>query len=136
MVREAAFFDLDRPLRGGAGGPVLAAALREAGVIPGGGFPGEGLVYKLYDVVGETLPGMALARRAATFAAGWSADAVVEAATEAAKVLTGRIQPYARQLMDEHRASGRPVVLARSEEHTSELQSRQYLVCRLLLEKT
>src|SRR3712207_7876509 len=28
----------------------------------------------------------------------------------------------------------RPVV-ARSEEHTSELQSRQYLVCRLLLEK-
>src|SRR3712207_7136494 len=26
-------------------------------------------------------------------------------------------------------------VYARSEEHTSELQSRQYLVCRLLLEK-
>src|SRR3712207_9366834 len=26
--------------------------------------------------------------------------------------------------------------LLRSEEHTSELQSRQYLVCRLLLEKT
>src|SRR3712207_7002719 len=26
-------------------------------------------------------------------------------------------------------------VLTRSEEHTSELQSRQYLVCRLLLEK-
>src|SRR5258707_7125339 len=27
------------------------------------------------------------------------------------------------------------VELSRSEEHTSELQSRQYLVCRLLLEK-
>src|SRR3712207_7650857 len=27
------------------------------------------------------------------------------------------------------------IVAARSEEHTSELQSRQYLVCRLLLEK-
>src|SRR3712207_8702061 len=27
------------------------------------------------------------------------------------------------------------VVVLRSEEHTSELQSRQYLVCRLLLEK-
>src|SRR3712207_8336069 len=27
------------------------------------------------------------------------------------------------------------VVVRRSEEHTSELQSRQYLVCRLLLEK-
>src|SRR3712207_8033739 len=32
--------------------------------------------------------------------------------------------------------SGRPSrPSARSEEHTSELQSRQYLVCRLLLEK-
>src|SRR3712207_7164747 len=27
------------------------------------------------------------------------------------------------------------VIVCRSEEHTSELQSRQYLVCRLLLEK-
>src|SRR3712207_8569090 len=37
------------------------------------------------------------------------------------------------------RARPRPLRLAgllpRSEEHTSELQSRQYLVCRLLLEK-
>src|SRR5258707_15388077 len=35
-------------------------------------------------------------------------------------------------------ASGRsitPWLASRSEEHTSELQSRQYLVCRLLLEK-
>src|SRR3712207_9591447 len=31
----------------------------------------------------------------------------------------------------DHRSGG----AARSEEHTSELQSRQYLVCRLLLEK-
>src|SRR3712207_6868001 len=28
-----------------------------------------------------------------------------------------------------------PALTGRSEEHTSELQSRQYLVCRLLLEK-
>src|SRR3712207_3462869 len=28
-----------------------------------------------------------------------------------------------------------PVMMVRSEEHTSELQSRQYVVCRLLLEK-
>src|SRR3712207_9589494 len=32
-------------------------------------------------------------------------------------------------------AAGRNISLPRSEEHTSELQSRQYLVCRLLLEK-
>src|SRR3712207_7938830 len=42
---------------------------------------------------------------------------------------------------DPVRAQQRPLVLVvrrvvvRSEEHTSELQSRQYLVCRLLLEK-
>src|SRR3712207_8610899 len=33
------------------------------------------------------------------------------------------------------REQGGELRLARSEEHTSELQSRQYLVCRLLLEK-
>src|SRR3712207_8224557 len=32
-------------------------------------------------------------------------------------------------------AAERERVVLRSEEHTSELQSRQYLVCRLLLEK-
>src|SRR3712207_6929847 len=32
-------------------------------------------------------------------------------------------------------AGNLPASPARSEEHTSELQSRQYLVCRLLLEK-
>src|SRR3712207_7109722 len=31
--------------------------------------------------------------------------------------------------------ASRAIWLGRSEEHTSELQSRQYLVCRLLLEK-
>src|SRR3712207_8801417 len=35
----------------------------------------------------------------------------------------------------EHRHDVRVVQPGRSEEHTSELQSRQYLVCRLLLEK-
>src|SRR3712207_8919917 len=34
-----------------------------------------------------------------------------------------------------HGVRRRPALAARSEEHTSELQSRQYLVCRLLLEK-
>src|SRR3712207_9528014 len=32
-------------------------------------------------------------------------------------------------------AGRQPELFGRSEEHTSELQSRQYLVCRLLLEK-
>src|SRR3712207_8906068 len=50
-----------------------------------------------------------------------------------AVVEEGRLQ---RQVAQRGRAELVPVGgLARSEEHTSELQSRQYLVCRLLLEK-
>src|SRR3712207_7181251 len=49
------------------------------------------------------------------------------------------VRPGTRRLGAALPAAGRrPVrvhVRARSEEHTSELQSRQYLVCRLLLEK-
>src|SRR3712207_8859963 len=46
-------------------------------------------------------------------------------------------RPPARALARRRRARARPRLRApgRSEEHTSELQSRQYLVCRLLLEK-
>src|SRR3712207_7668850 len=40
-----------------------------------------------------------------------------------------------RGLRRELRAPCRSTKPSRSEEHTSELQSRQYLVCRLLLEK-
>src|SRR2546421_5599115 len=36
---------------------------------------------------------------------------------------------------ESHRSSGRVGAVRRSEEHTSELQSRSELVCRLLLEK-
>src|SRR3712207_8308600 len=53
-----------------------------------------------------------------------------------ALVEVGRLLGSAR---DDQRGAGLVdedvVDLVRSEEHTSELQSRQYLVCRLLLEK-
>src|SRR3712207_8326200 len=56
--------------------------------------------------------------------------------TEAHEVLDA---PQALHLGDAHRRAlahrGRQLGIERSEEHTSELQSRQYLVCRLLLEK-
>src|SRR3712207_8271020 len=58
-------------------------------------------------------------------------------AEHVARVLGGRL--VERDLVRSPRRT--PVVLEgielrrRSEEHTSELQSRQYLVCRLLLEK-
>src|SRR3712207_7757297 len=48
---------------------------------------------------------------------------------EVVAVVDGDEEPAARALERE------PERVPRSEEHTSELQSRQYLVCRLLLEK-
>src|SRR5258707_11727664 len=51
------------------------------------------------------------------------------------------IMDDAKKRQDEHRSRGHDgcgdpdATIMRSEEHTSELQSRQYLVCRLLLEK-
>src|SRR3712207_7358091 len=44
------------------------------------------------------------------------------------------LQP-ARAVQRGHAAHAARAAASRSEEHTSELQSRQYLVCRLLLEK-
>src|SRR3712207_7876480 len=48
----------------------------------------------------------------------------------------GRRRVVGRADRERHRGDvGGEGAVARSEEHTSELQSRQYLVCRLLLEK-
>src|SRR3712207_8685774 len=63
-------------------------------------------------------------------------DAIVRS-PEASTFIPALAYLYARnpveiEVAHEARASG---TTKRSEEHTSELQSRQYLVCRLLLEK-
>src|SRR3712207_3890206 len=62
--------------------------------------------------------------------------AVVGAATDGlgAIELTDELEPDA-VVIDLHMPLLDGVTAVRSEEHTSELQSRQYLVCRLLLEK-
>src|SRR3712207_7726931 len=50
------------------------------------------------------------------------------------KLITGLIKPTSGKVfIDEHEPD--VYTKSRSEEHTFELQSRQYLVCRLLLEK-
>src|SRR5258707_11581394 len=43
--------------------------------------------------------------------------------------------PHQHPPLDREDVTGELAAQPRSEEHTSELQSRQYLVCRLLLEK-
>ena len=117
MGRAAAFFDLDRTLLRGASGPLLTEALQVAGIAPSRSLPGQGAIYKLFDLVGETLPTIALARGAALLSRGWSREAVREAATDAADRLDRLVAPYARALLDDHRSEGRPVVLATTTPH-------------------
>jgi putative phosphoserine phosphatase/1-acylglycerol-3-phosphate O-acyltransferase len=112
MGKGAAFFDLDRTLLRKASGPVLTEALVSAGLAPDRKVPGLGIVYRVNDILGESLVGMGLARLAANVAKGWAPEAVREAASAAADRLAGDVVPYARPLLDEHRRAGRPVVLA------------------------
>src|SRR3712207_7299208 len=59
-----------------------------------------------------------------------------DAAEDVADRPVGRaVHPLEAELLDAGLVRGDRRALDRSEEHTSELQSRQYLVCRLLLEK-
>jgi putative phosphoserine phosphatase/1-acylglycerol-3-phosphate O-acyltransferase len=111
-VSGAAFFDLDRTLLRGASGPVIGEALRANGVLSARSVPGEGLLYRVFDLVGETRPSMVLTRMAARFAKGWPQEQVRAAGEQAADQLAGAVQPFAHAIIDDHRAAGRPLVLA------------------------
>lgn len=107
----AAFFDLDRTLLAGASGEVFADAMRLAG-LSSKPFPGEKLLFGLFNTIGETLPSMALARQAVTLARGRSQAAVSAAAEQVADRLVAMVQPFADPAFAAHRAAGRPIVLA------------------------
>ncbi|MEO8851886.1 MAG: HAD-IB family hydrolase [Allobranchiibius sp.] len=107
----AAFFDLDRTLLRGASGPILTDAMNETGVVTTK-VPGQGLLYGVFDVFGETLPSMVLARNATLVAKGKPATAFDEAAKLAAARLVDLIDPFAHLAIEQHRSAGRQVVLA------------------------
>ncbi len=109
---SAAFFDLDRTLLAGASGPVISKALRTAGVLSDKAIPGEQLMTRIFNSYGETLPAMALTRTAVNFAKGWPLASVRKAAAAAAPELLSIVQPRVAELFAEHRAAGRPIVLA------------------------
>src|SRR3712207_8776689 len=73
----------------------------------------------------------------------WSVVAVMTTTAPATSAASLRVCSSTSRIVNRSaRRSARPIwpitpgrIQPRSEEHTSELQSRQYLVCRLLLEK-
>src|SRR4051812_36693341 len=112
MPEAAAFFDLDRTLLKGASGPVISEALRRVGVLPDRPIPGEALLYKVFDTIGETLPSMLLTRQAARLANGWDRSLVQQAGQMVADRLIDDVPPFAKQLIASHHAAGRQVVMA------------------------
>ena len=108
----AAFFDLDRTLLTGASGPAISASLRSVGLLSDRSIPGQGVMFRLFNALGENLPSMLLARQAAAIAADWSRETAQRAGQLAAETLIDLVQPYAHVLIDEHRSAGRLVVMA------------------------
>src|SRR3712207_8421212 len=74
---------------------------------------------------------LTLNRMTATLSGGESQR--IRLATQIGSNLTGVLYVLDEPTIGLHQRDN--IRLIRSEEHTSELQSRQYLVCRLLLEK-
>ncbi|HAM01353.1 MAG TPA: HAD-IB family hydrolase [Acidimicrobiaceae bacterium] len=111
--REAVFVDLDRTLLRGASGLVLSAAMHAEGLFEGRrSLPGERLFYAIYDLMGESVPFMAMVRAAPRFVRGWAVEAVCRAGQLAAPELAALVQPYAPAVLAEHRSRGRRLVLA------------------------
>lgn len=108
----AAFFDLDRTLLTGASGPAFSRMLKRVGLLPDRDIPGESLVFKFFDVVGETLPSMLATRQMARAAAGWERTRVRSAGTQAAETLIDEVPMFAKALIARHQEEGRRVVIA------------------------
>lgn len=116
-TRAAAFIDLDRTLIGEASGPLLSAALRDAGVVSGSRLPGEDMLYRVFNLVGETLPSMVLARQGVAVMKGKSRHEVVAAAHCVAQQLIDLVRTNARNIIAEYKRNGVKVVLATTTPH-------------------
>jgi putative phosphoserine phosphatase/1-acylglycerol-3-phosphate O-acyltransferase len=112
MAGAAAVFDLDRTLLLRASGPTISAGLRRHGFLPADPIQIGRLMFGLFDLIGETLPSIALTRQGARAAKGWIQADVQAVGEEVAPRLVEQVEPYALQALDDHRALGHKLVLA------------------------
>jgi putative phosphoserine phosphatase/1-acylglycerol-3-phosphate O-acyltransferase len=112
MAGSAAFFDLDRTLLHRASGPIISAALREQGLLRAGPIPGERLLFGIFNTIGETLPAIALTRQGVRAAKGWRVDQARAAGRSVAEALVEAVEPFAHEVIADHRTEGRKIVLA------------------------
>lgn len=79
--------------------------------------PGESLVYRSYELFGENLVGIAMARLAARAVRGWSVSRARAAGEQAGMELEAEVARYAGGLLAEHREAGHLLVLATTTPH-------------------
>ena len=113
VLMKAVFIDLDRTLLRQASGRVLNRALGDEGVIAKDrSLPGEGLLYGVFDLLGENALSMTLARAAARVATGWDQEEVRRAAKRAVPGLLEIMAPFALDRLEDFRSQGFSLVLA------------------------
>jgi len=108
----AAIFDLDRTLISGSSASIVTRHLADAGISAGHDIPFADTLAEIYERFGENWLMMQPAKFAGRSAAGWDVSAVDEACQKAAKEVAANLQPFAKSVIDGHRAAGRTLVLA------------------------
>nr|WHW29158.1 putative HAD-IB family hydrolase [uncultured bacterium] len=117
---SAAIFDLDRTLISGSSSTVFMRHLTADGIADVGKNPlveplvelAQFTLKAVYDIAGESRLLMQPAKLAVRASVGWNIGDVDAACAKAAKEIVEMVQPFARPLIEEHRAEGRLLVLA------------------------
>lgn len=112
MSTAAAFFDLDRTLIRGSSATVVQRCLAEVGITNGRDIPLADTLARFYELFGENWFMMQPAKLAHRASLGWSVADVETACRTAAAEIVADIQPFARQIIADHRAAGDTIVLA------------------------
>ena len=112
MSRSAAIFDLDRTLISASSAGVFRRHLVAAGLTADRDIPLSDVFSRFYEQWGENWFMMQPARLASRAAAGWDVDVVAAAMDDAAVELAEQVLPFARMVIDEHRAAGDLLVMA------------------------
>nr|WHW29309.1 putative HAD-IB family hydrolase [uncultured bacterium] len=112
MAQHAAVFDLDRTLISGSSSTIIQHHLADAGITTAREIPFADTMMRIYEQFGENWLMMQPAKYAGRASAGWSVEAVDTACRKAAAEIVSGLQPFARGLIDEHRAAGAILVLA------------------------
>ena len=96
---------------------VIQRHLRSRGLGPDRDIPFAGPMFKIFELVGESRTSMQLAKLAVRGANGWTVSEVAAAAEAIADELATMVQPYAYEVLAEHRSRGDLLAIASTTPH-------------------